>query len=729
MRSASHSSAEDGKVNGRPSRRRRTLRRSLVRVFIAASLLSVALLGALNFYQARELLNDGVTQQLINQQAVKARTIRLGLASVEQNVALLARSSSVTESLLAFMDAYQSLGAETDLLDEAEREGIDAWYANVVKTLDEAGLESPSTEELKPATETGEYLQYHYIVENPFETGQRRQLTVADRDDSTYGQVHAARHPQLARLATTLGFGDLLLVDGGGNVVYSTDKRADFATNAVSGPYGSTALGQTISTRLAAAPVGDAVFVDFEIYLPAGGRPSMFVAAPVRDEARTVGAVVAEVPVEALNSITTQDRNWEAAGFGDTGETYVVGRDALMRSDSRLWLEDPEAYLEDLERAGFDQETADRIALFGTTAVLQPAETDAVQKAFDGGRFVGRTSNYLGRESLSVAGPVAADQLDWVLVAEASAGEAGAPLRRYLIRIMITALILIPLVAAGAVILGFSVTRPVKPVVDAAAEVAGGQLETTVPDLGRNEFGDVGRRLNVLTFDLRAQEEALAVEEAEITAMLLSALPLRLVEELRSGRRDLRDLVDTATVVALTVTGIFDEAGVDSESAADYAARLSGELENIADRLGVERVRSSSEQHLFVAGLGTPDPAVFAAATFVSQAAEAIERFSSESGIDLVYRFALSAGDVFEGVLRADQLTYGVFGEPTRVALALNAIAAPGETLLDPGTGAELGPEWELEAVRNFFDLRGDPIEAMILKGGPVAGGAAVEQT
>ncbi len=92
-------------------------------------------------------------------------------------------------------------------------------------------------------------------------------------------------------------------------------------------------------------------------------------------------------------------------------------------------------------------------------------------------------------------------------------------------------------------------------------------------------------RLRLLATDLRAQEDALADEEREITKLLLSALPPRLVKQLRSGERTLHDLVDTATVVALTVTGRLDEAGIDSESAVEFGAQLSGELEAVADSL------------------------------------------------------------------------------------------------------------------------------------------------
>jgi class 3 adenylate cyclase len=676
------------------------------------------LLGALNFYQARELLTDSVTDQLLNQQAAKARAIRNGLDRIEQTVILVARSDGTVDSVMEFSRAYRGLLDEPDLLDPGESAAVDQFYGSVVDAIQAAGLEAPPAGELAPGTDAGRYLQYHYIVQNPFEARERRQMVTADLDDSEYGQVHAERHPRLAELSTQLGFGDLLLVDTEGNVVYSTDKRLEFATNAEDGPYRDTGMGMAVTTRLAAAPVGDVVFVDFEIYLPAGGRPSMFVAAAVRNEARTVGAVLVEIPIEALDELTTG--GGEYAGLGDTGEIYVVGTDQLLRSDSRLWLEDPDAYRAALERAGFEPELGAAVAIFDSTVLLQPVETEAVVEAFDGRLFLGRTSNYLGRKSLTVAGPVGDNQLDWVVVADLASSEADRPLRTYAGRVAIAALILIPIVGLVALFLADRMTRPVKPVVDAAAQVAGGQLEITLPDLGRNEFGDAARRLNTLTVDLRAQEQALAREEREIRDLLLSALPPRIVEQLRSGERSLHDLVDTATVIALTVTGMLDEAGIDPESAVEFAARLSSELEAVADRVGVERVRSASEQHLFVAGLDTPEAAVSKAAEFALAAATTIERFAAELGIVLTYYAGISAGEVIAGLLSVGQLTYGVFGDPARAALALNAVAGPGQILVGADTAAELGGEWEFEQASNLLDLRGEPVVAKVLKGGPM---------
>mgnify|MGYP001828784761 CR=1 FL=1 len=511
-------------------------------------------------------------------------------------------------------------------------------------------------------------------------------------------------------------------MDTDGNIVYSTNKRLDFATNARTGPYRNSGMGEAVSTRIAATPVGDAVFVDFELYLPAGGKPSLFVAAAIRDEARTVGALLVEIPIDGLNNLTVGAGEWEESGFGETGEVYVVGRDNLMRTDSRLWIEDPQTYLSWLEKERYDPLVGTLIETFDSTVLLQPVATDAVFEALDGERFLGRTSNYLGRSSLTASGPVGSDLVDWVVVAEVSAGEAGASLRDYVTRILIAGLILIPIVILLALLFADRLTRPVHPVVEAAAAVAGGDLSTKLPDLGRNEFGDVGRRLNLLTTALREKEEALAAEEEEVTRLLLSALPPRVVKALRDGERDLVDLVDTATVVAFDVEGIVDGAGIDEESGVRLSAEFSERIESIAGQLGVERVRSSTDQHVFASGLSTPDAAVNVAADFALQVVGEMEDLNRSHGLDVAYRAGISAGYVIAGLLEADQLTYGVFGDPPRIALALAGVAGANQILIDDETAAGLdGDVWKLQPAAGLVDLQGSELTAKMLLGSAAA--------
>jgi class 3 adenylate cyclase len=184
-------------------------------------------------------------------------------------------------------------------------------------------------------------------------------------------------------------------------------------------------------------------------------------------------------------------------------------------------------------------------------------------------------------------------------------------------------------------------------------------------------------------------------------------------------------VVDTATVVSLTVVGIFDRNStgkqLDQDEAVELSAATSRELETLAARFGVERVRSASDHHLFTAGLGAPDPAVAAAAGFALAAGEALHRVAEEAGADVAYRAGLSAGEVIAGMFLENQLSYGVIGDPAQLAMTLDAIASPGQVLVDEAVAAALGNGWRLERATGLVDVAGEPIAASVLLGGPAA--------
>ena len=65
--------------------------------------------------------------------------------------------------------------------------------------------------------------------------------------------------------------------------------------------------------------------------------------APIGPAGRASGVLALQFPIAKINKGMTFDRHWAAAGMGRTGETFLAGPDDLMRSDSRLFLENPEA--------------------------------------------------------------------------------------------------------------------------------------------------------------------------------------------------------------------------------------------------------------------------------------------------------------------------------------------------------------------------------------------------
>lgn len=697
----------------------RGLRRSLARRLILVALLATLVVGVPIFFEARALLTNGIQNQLRNGQASQARAIAGGLEFVGDSVSVIARDAATVQSLSDFAVAFDQLSNQPDLLDAEETRALETYYRTVViPTLSETGLPLPTDPELLPRSEAARYLQYHYLVTSPFQSGDGASLVEAAADESAYAEAHIKHHPSLDQARRALGFSDLILLDANGTIVYSAQKRTDLGRNLDI----DTLLGIGITSlprRLAAAAIGEPVLVDFAPNPAADGAPTLLGAAALYGPEGTIGAVVVEIPISALNRITTANAQWSQIGLGETGETYVVGQDLTMRSDSRLWLEDPAAYLDTLVTQKYPDELGESIARFGTTVLLQPVDTKPVATAFDGERFTGRARDYLGRPTLSVSERIDNDQLNWVVVAEISTEESGQPLSAYIRRLLITAAILVPLVGLAGLVLADRFTRPFAPVVETAARMAGGDLDVDIANLGSNEVSDVARRLTDLAAFLRQQDQTLAEEELETARLLRSVLPERLVERFRSGDSDIDDVVDNVTAVAITVTGLAEDSSVDPDTAAELGARVSHYLEEAAAQLGLERVRSSAGQHVFLSGLDQPTIEGHRAAHYAFSIGRLLERFVAETGVTAGYRIGMSSGKVISGLLESDLLTYGVFGEPPQAALVLASVAAAGQILVDRQTADELEDAWLLEPVSGLVDLRGEAIDAMSLVGDP----------
>jgi methyl-accepting chemotaxis protein len=85
--------------------------------------------------------------------------------------------------------------------------------------------------------------------------------------------------------------------------------------------------------------------------------------------------LIFQMPVERINDIMTSGRRWREVGLGESGESYIVGDDLRLRSQSRFLIEDREGYLEMMGSIGMSPSTIDAIARLDSTIGLQQVET------------------------------------------------------------------------------------------------------------------------------------------------------------------------------------------------------------------------------------------------------------------------------------------------------------------------------------------------------------------
>jgi signal transduction histidine kinase/DNA-binding response OmpR family regulator len=141
--------------------------------------------------------------------------------------------------------------------------------------------------------------------------------------------VYAEYDTQFQEYARAYGYRDLFIIcKKHGHVLYTATKKSDLGTNLSTGELQRSNLAQlwqkiTSSGQLAA--------VDMAPYPPANNEPAMFIGAPIWDNEQIIGIAVLQVNEKDINTIMQ-----ERTGLGKTAETYLVGADKLMRSDSYL---------------------------------------------------------------------------------------------------------------------------------------------------------------------------------------------------------------------------------------------------------------------------------------------------------------------------------------------------------------------------------------------------------
>ncbi len=226
-------------------------------------------------------------------------------------------------------------------------------------------------------------------------------MTIRDAGDGSLWSAANNRYQDFFRqIVTRFEFEDALLLDARGNVVYSAFKDVDLGTNILTGPYSGSKLQQAYTKAMASNAVDYVGFTDFEFYQPAEMSPTAWMVAPLRRDGRTEGVLALQFPIAKINRLMTFDKQWESAGLGRTGETYLAGPDNLMRSDSRLFLENPQQFKQEVVQAGTPPDVADMSIRQGGTTLVQPVGADATKKAQEGESGTQITTDYLGQNSL-----------------------------------------------------------------------------------------------------------------------------------------------------------------------------------------------------------------------------------------------------------------------------------------------------------------------------------------
>lgn len=654
---------------------RLSIQSKMILLLLSVTLVSVALVAAVGYTSAREILSRSVENQLQGVRVAKTTAMKTMLEALHDQVISMSDSRAAIEGMLDLRKAYRELGAKT-LTAEQEQE-LRAFYQNqYLPALAKYITGDPIVEQYLPASPAERYLQYHYIAANPNPYLAKQNIQGAPIDASSYGAAHERWHKVFSRAATIFGFSDLMLVDAESlEVVYSYQKTVDFGTNLETGPYADTNVADRVRTLRSSRDKDDFRIADFEPYRPNLGNPMGFAMSPIFDGTQMIGIIVVQFPIEDFNKVLSGNYKWAEEGMGKTGESFLVGQDRKMRSRSRLMFEDPQLFLRKLADSGASTAVIDQVSREGTAMDNLSLDSRSVEEALRGRSGIARVRNYLGEDVLSAYGPIELDTVRWAVITEIGEKEANAPIREFGKKVVIISTGLILAVSLLALWVSHLLTRPLRRLTEGAVRLGAGETGVKVAVRSKDEFGELATVFNSMAENIKAQTDLLEEQVRENQELLLNILPASAVAQRQEGDDHARQEFADVTVLFAEICGMeaFGVKGGDSGALAALSDLVAA-FDEAAEKFGIEKVKTIGGSYLAVCGLSVsrPDHAR-RVILFAEEMQRIVAIFNREHLSDLELAVGINSGPVVGGIIGRRKFLYDLWGETVAIARKLAA--------------------------------------------------------
>ncbi|CAN7225351.1 methyl-accepting chemotaxis protein [Bosea sp. LjRoot90] len=383
-----------------------------------------------------------------------------------------------------------------------------------------------------------------------------------------YSWRHVPIHETYAAALKQFNYADIYLVSRKGRVVYSVTKGPEFGRLLSEDDLVGTGLAKSVAMAQGKV-AGEQVVLDFAPYDPVGGDPRAFLAAPfydiesgsgVREQA---GTIVIAVDTRLIDDVLA----FNPAG-SSAERVFVVGSDGFMRSNPAL------------RRDGASpRETLDRNRLTG-----QPKNALITMVSHD------------GRPLVASGEEVAIGDWRWLLWLTAPQESAFAVVGKIRSAVVSAGLLVLLPLFGIAILLGWSVARPIARLSDRLAGVAAGRTEEEIPGARRrDEIGGIAKSIELIRETLRgeaqrreAEQETRQAEAEQHRRALLGELASELEDSVRTVSASVSVSAETLGTTAHQLAEGAREAqagAADTDSSTGNAIRSVQSIERAAQDL------------------------------------------------------------------------------------------------------------------------------------------------
>jgi methyl-accepting chemotaxis protein len=596
--------------------------------FIVISLLSISVIGIVGYHISRNSLEDAAFNKLIALREMKAAQIETYFSQIRNQIITFSENRMIQNAMVQFEQDFQSLAQEETLSSENQKrdESLKDYYENQFLQKLNAGSENTyGLEQFWSQSLITRRLQYRYISNNPNPLGSKEVLERSP-EDQAYHRTHGHFHPIIRSYLQKFGYYDIFLISAKtGHIVYSVFKEIDYATSLLTGPYKDTNFAEVFRKARDAKQADEAFLIDFKPYLPSYNAPASFIASPIFKDGNLLGVLIFQMPIDKINSVMTNANRWTEMGLGISGETYLVGEDKTLRSQSRFFIEDPENYYQALQDAGAGIKNIQQIKSTQTTIGLQSVDTKGVNEALSGAAAIQIFPDYRNVPVLSAYKPLAIKDVHWVIMSEMDLAEAMENVYSLRNQIIFWAAGILIVILMVSILFSKKLSAPLLAIVDALNDIAEGEGDLTkrLPDQSGDEVGDVARGFN--RFVQKISDDLAVVARNSDMLFQTSKDLLNTSSNIHQNTHVMANNTDRAVATSNDVKADMAEVMALTEETKDFIVSVSAAVEELSANLNTI-ASASQEASANMAGLTDNTNQI---ANAIQTISDSIESFSS----------------------------------------------------------------------------------------------------
>ncbi|MCW9045350.1 MAG: methyl-accepting chemotaxis protein, partial [Alphaproteobacteria bacterium] len=565
-------------------------------VTVILAVVATAATGVISEMQAARALEDSALRKLEAVQEARKTQLSSYLGSIKEDIQNMSENAMIVDAVLDLQYTFESV---------------------------KGGL--PTLKDM-------------FVTKNPNKKAERYKM--AKSGSTRYSKTHATNHPVFHRFVERRGYKDIILIDANGNIVYTVFKGDDYATNIETGPWKKSHLNTLFQKLKKNVKPGFVAFTDVKAYPAKDNEPASFIATPMVDGEEFLGALIFQMPADRINRIM-QNR----AGMGETGESYLVGTDYLMRSNLGL-SEEP-------------------------TILKTEAKSASVEKALAGEKGIMVTNDYKGVNSLSAYSPIDFMGVRWAAIAEISMAEVDKPVKALKITLVVSALVIGALIGIIGMFFARTITKPINVMAERMRELSKGDLEVIIPDLDRqDEIGRMARSVEVFKENaievkrLEAEQKEAEQKATDARRQVLDKMASDLetsvgnvvkalsteADEMQTSAQTMLDNADETNTRSTSVASASELASDNVQTVASAAEELSSSISEISGRVAdstrvaADAVKEAEQSNELIKGLAEASQKIGHVVSMITDIAEQTNLLALNATIE-----AARAGDAGKG--------------------------------------------------------------------------------